>query len=44
MELRTPLQGIIGLSDTLFEQEENPAKQENLSMIMASSRRLSSTS
>ncbi len=41
-ELRTPLNGIIGLSEALEEEEHDTGKQENLSMIISSARRLSS--
>ncbi len=39
-ELRTPLQGIIGLSESLVERVDKPDQQEDLSMIISSSRRL----
>ena len=39
-ELRTPLQGIIGLSESLLDKEEVPEKQEDLSMIISSGKRL----
>lgn len=41
-ELRTPLNGIIGLSEALLDQETDPGKQENLSMIVSSGKRLAS--
>ena len=41
-ELRTPLLGIIGLSESLFEKEENHVKKQELSMIASSGKRLSS--
>ncbi len=39
-ELRTPLQGIIGLSESLLDRENAPEKQEDLSMIISSGKRL----
>ena len=39
-ELRTPLQGIIGLSESLLDKEKVPEKQEDLSMIISSGKRL----
>jgi signal transduction histidine kinase/ligand-binding sensor domain-containing protein/class 3 adenylate cyclase/FixJ family two-component response regulator len=41
-ELRTPLQGIIGLSESLIERVQDSEQQEDLSMIISSSRRLNS--
>ena len=41
-ELRTPLNGIIGLSEGLLDQENDPGKQENLSLIVSSGKRLAS--
>jgi len=41
-ELRTPLQGIIGLSESLIERVQERDQQEDLSMIISSSRRLNS--
>jgi signal transduction histidine kinase/CheY-like chemotaxis protein len=41
-ELRTPLNGIIGLSEALLDQETDAGKQENLSMIVSSGKRLAS--
>jgi signal transduction histidine kinase/class 3 adenylate cyclase/CheY-like chemotaxis protein len=41
-ELRTPLNGIIGLSEGLLDEEEDLEKQENLSMIVSSGKRLAS--
>ena len=41
-ELRTPLQGIIGLSEAMLEQSADRQATENLQMIIASGRRLSS--
>lgn len=40
-ELRTPLLGIIGLSESLLDREAESAKQEDLSMIISSGKRLS---
>jgi signal transduction histidine kinase/ligand-binding sensor domain-containing protein/class 3 adenylate cyclase len=39
-ELHTPLQGIIGLSESLYERVEDHDQKEDLSMIISSSRRL----
>ena len=41
-ELKTPLQGIIGLSEGLSEKVKDTANKEDLSMIIASGKRLSS--
>ena len=41
-ELRTPLQGIIGLSESLYDREAEAEKQEDLSMIISSGKRLNS--
>ncbi|MCB9036548.1 MAG: response regulator [Lewinellaceae bacterium] len=41
-ELKTPLQGIIGLSETLYDQEGQMEKRKNLSMIISSGKRLAS--
>jgi two-component system, sensor histidine kinase ChiS len=41
-ELRTPLQGIIGLSESLIERVVDAEQQEDLGMIISSSRRLNS--
>ncbi len=44
-ELKTPLHGIIGIAESLFDKVENKSKedlQENLGLIVASGRRLSS--
>ena len=41
-ELRTPLQGIIGLSESLIERVQDADQQEDLGMIISSSRRLNS--
>ncbi|MGD9327990.1 MAG: ATP-binding protein [Cyclobacteriaceae bacterium] len=41
-ELKTPLQGIIGLSEGLSERIRDAADKEDLSMIIASGKRLSS--
>lgn len=40
-ELKTPLQGIIGLSENLLDKENNDAKKEELAMIISSGKRLS---
>lgn len=40
-ELRTPLNGIIGLSESIEHRLEDPELRENLSMIVASGKRLS---
>jgi two-component system, sensor histidine kinase ChiS len=39
-ELRTPLNGIIGLSESLFDRMDQRDQQEDLSMIIASGKRL----
>ena len=41
-ELRTPLHGIIGISEALYEQADDSNQKENLSMIIASGKRLTS--
>lgn len=41
-ELKTPLQGIIGLSENLLEREDDAATSEDLSIIINSGKRLSS--
>ncbi len=41
-ELRTPLHGIVGISESLFEKTTDGQQRENLSMIIASGRRLTS--
>jgi len=41
-ELRTPLHGIVGISEALFDQAKNPEEKENLGMIIASGKRLTS--
>lgn len=41
-ELRTPLHGIVGISEALFDQSQDPDQRENLSMIIASGKRLTS--
>ncbi len=40
-ELRTPLHGIIGLSESLYEEVEQEKQKKNLAMIIASGKRLS---
>ncbi|HEX5113388.1 MAG TPA: response regulator, partial [Saprospiraceae bacterium] len=40
-ELRTPLNGIVGLSETLLEKTQTPEDKEDLELIIASGRRLS---
>jgi signal transduction histidine kinase/class 3 adenylate cyclase/FixJ family two-component response regulator len=40
-ELRTPLNGIVGLSETLLEKSQTPEEKEDLELIIASGRRLS---
>lgn len=39
-ELRTPLNGIIGLAEALYDRSENIQDQEDLSLLMASGKRL----
>ena len=41
-ELRTPLQGIVGLSEAMKDRSANSQDQEDLSMIIASGKRLNS--
>ncbi len=41
-ELRTPLHGIIGLSESLYEEMEDDHHRTNLSMVIASAKRLTS--
>ncbi|MEZ4772407.1 MAG: response regulator [Bacteroidia bacterium] len=41
-ELRTPLNGIIGITESLFEQSDNLRVRQNLGMVIASGKRLSS--
>ncbi len=41
-ELRTPLHGMIGLAESLLEKSGNTEDQENLGMLIASGKRLSS--
>ena len=41
-ELRTPLHGIVGISEALFDQSNDPFQKENLAMIIASGKRLTS--
>ena len=41
-ELRTPLHGIIGIAETLQEKIEDGDQQQNLGMLVASGKRLSS--
>ena len=41
-ELRTPLHGIIGLAESVFEEVEEEGQKENLGMLIASGKRLSS--
>ena len=41
-ELRTPLHGIVGISEALFDQANDPLQKENLAMIIASGKRLTS--
>ncbi|MEZ4828910.1 MAG: response regulator [Bacteroidia bacterium] len=41
-ELRTPLNGIIGITEALFDQEKDTSVKQNLSMVIASGKRLSS--
>lgn len=41
-ELRTPLHGMVGIAEALFDQIEGVDEKENLSMLVASGKRLSS--
>ncbi len=41
-ELRTPLHGIIGLAEGMYERETNTENRQNLSMLLASGKRLAS--
>ena len=41
-ELRTPLHGIVGISESLFDQAQDPEQKENLAMIITSGKRLTS--
>lgn len=41
-ELRTPLNGIIGITEAMYERIDDPDQRRNLSMVIASGKRLAS--